>query len=82
MIASSDLTRRNHGCITFLNSRIPYNGAFYIAIFPTLYDQFPSHPALFFRDKCIVVQGQVELYRGTPQVVVRTVDDIRVVDDR
>jgi DNA/RNA endonuclease YhcR with UshA esterase domain len=51
-----------------------------VAIFPTLYDQFPAPPAQHFRGRCVVVQGRVELYRGTPQLVVQTADDIRVVE--
>jgi micrococcal nuclease len=71
---------KDTGRVTFLNSRSPYQGHFYVAIFPTLYDQFPAPPAVYFKGKCVVVQGEVALYRGTPQIVVQTVDDIRVVD--
>jgi hypothetical protein len=71
---------KDTGKVTFLNSHQPYQSHFYVAVFPTLYDQFPAPPAQYFKDKCVVVQGQVALYRGTPQLVVQTVDDIRVVD--
>jgi hypothetical protein len=71
---------KDTGRVTFLNSHNPYQGHFYVAVFPTLYDQFPAPPVQYFRGKCVAVQGQIELYRGTPQLVVRTADDIRVLD--
>lgn len=70
---------KDTGKVTFLNSHQPYQNHFYVAVFPTLYDQFPAPPAQYFKGKCVVVQGQVALYRGTPQMVLQTVDDIRVV---
>jgi micrococcal nuclease len=72
---------KDTGRVTFLNSHDPYQGHFYAAVFPSDYDRFPEHPALHFRDRCIVVQGTIELYRGTPQIVLRGPDDVRIVGD-
>jgi hypothetical protein len=69
------------GRVTFLNSHDPYQGHFYVAIFPSEYERFPAPPALFFKGRCIVVQGTVALYKGAPQIVLRTPDDVRLVDD-
>lgn len=71
---------KDTGKVTFLNSHEPYQGHFYVAIFPTDYDLYPEPPALWFRGKCIVVQGTIELYRGVPQMVLRSPDDVRVVE--
>jgi len=71
---------KDTGKVTFLNSHEPYQGHFYVAIFPTDYALYPEPPALYFRGKCIVVQGTIELYRGVPQMVLRGPDDVRVVD--
>jgi hypothetical protein len=79
-VAFQVVATKDTGKVTFLNSRVPYHGAFYVAIFPTLYDQFPAPPAQHFRGKCVVAQGRVELYRGTPQLVVQSAGDIQVVD--
>jgi micrococcal nuclease len=72
---------KDTGKVTFLNSHEPYQGHFYIAIFPTDYALYPEPPALYFRGKCIVVQGTIELYRGAPQMVLRSPDDVRTVDE-
>lgn len=69
------------GKVTFLNSQDPYEGHFYVAIFPDDYIAFPAPPAEHFDGKCVVVQGRVELYRGTPQIVLRVPEDIVVVGD-
>lgn len=71
---------KDTGKVTFLNSHDPYQGHFYVAIFPTDYALYPEPPALYFRGKCIVVQGTIELYRGVAQMVLRSPDDVRVVD--
>jgi hypothetical protein len=67
------------GRVTFLNSHDPYAGFFYVAVFPDEYEAFPSPPARYFDGRCVLVQGRVERYEGTPQIVLRTADDIRVV---
>jgi len=72
---------KDTGRVTFLNSRDPYQGHFYVAIFPSDYGRYPEHPALYFRGKCVVVQGTIELYRGTAQMVLRSPDDVRIVGD-
>jgi len=72
---------KDTGRVTFLNSHDPYQGHFYVAVFPGDYDEFPEPPANHFRDECIVVQGTIELYRGTPQIVLRSADDVRILED-
>jgi hypothetical protein len=69
------------GKVTFLNSHDPYKDHFYVAIFPDDYDAFPSPPTEYFHGRCVVVQGRIELYRGTAQVVLRRPSDIVVVGD-
>jgi hypothetical protein len=69
------------GRVTFLNSRDPYQGHFYVAVFPADYDRFPEPPAVHFDGRCIVVQGRIELYRGAPQIVLRSPDDVRIIPE-
>ena len=69
------------GKVTFLNSHDPYQNHFYVAVFPDDYDAFPSPPSEYFHGKCVVVQGRIELYRGTPQIVLRRPTDIVVVGE-
>jgi micrococcal nuclease len=72
---------KDTGRVTFLNSRIPYAGAFYVAIFPDDYGAFPEPPAVYLAGRCIVVQGTIETYRGAPQIVLRHPDDLRILED-
>ncbi len=80
-VAFEVVRTKDTGRVTFLNSHDPYQGHFYVAIFPSDYDKYPAPPAIYFRGKCIVVQGTIERYRGTPQMVLRGPEDVRVVGD-
>lgn len=71
------LGSKDTGKVTFLNSHEPYQGHFYVAIFPDLYAAFPPGPAQSLRGRCVLVQGQVEAYRGVPQIVLRQASDLR-----
>lgn len=68
---------KDTGKVTFLNSHTPYQGHFYVAIFPDLYGAFPQPPASLLPGRCVVVQGRVEAYRGVPQIVLRDAADLR-----
>lgn len=72
---------KDTGRVTFLNSHDPYQGHFYVAIFPGDYKEFPRPPAELFDGRCIVVQGPIELYRGAPQIVLRSAADVRILDE-
>lgn len=68
---------KDTGKVTFLNSHEPYQGHFYVAIFPDLYGAFPAPPAGLLAGRCVVVQGRVEAFRGVPQIVLRDAADLR-----
>jgi hypothetical protein len=70
----------NSGRAVFLNSHDPYQGYFEVVIFPERWPDFPEPPEKYFDGKCVVVRGRIQLYRGTPEIVLRSADDIRVVD--
>lgn len=72
---------KDTGRVTFLNSHDPYAGHFYVAVFPDDYDRFEAPPERLFSGRCVVVQGTIELYDGTPQIVLRDPDDIRVLGE-
>jgi hypothetical protein len=68
---------KDTGKVTFLNSHEPYQGHFYVAIFPDLYGAFPAPPAGLLAGRCVVVQGRVEAFRGVPQIVLHDAADLR-----
>ncbi len=68
---------KDTGKVTFLNSHEPYQGHFYVAIFPDLYGAFPPAPASVLTGRCVVIQGRVESFRGVPQIVLHDAADLR-----
>ena len=71
---------KDTGKVSFLNSQDPYQGRFYVAIFPDDYAAFPEPPSIYFKNRCVAVRGSIELYRGTPQVVLRDATDLQLVE--
>ncbi len=67
---------KDTGKVTFLNSAEAYEGHFYVAVFPDDYPDFPAPPAEYFDGACVVVQGRVKMYKGSPEVVLKSADDI------
>lgn len=73
------VTTNNTGKVVYLNSHDPYQGHFYVAIFPDRWSEFPQPPETYFKGRCVTVRGKIELYRGTPQIVLRAARDIQIV---
>lgn len=69
----------NSGRAVFLNSHDPYEGYFYVVVFPELWDRFPDPPEEYFAGRCVAVKGKIDLYRGAPQIVLSDPEQIRVV---
>jgi len=69
----------NSGQAVFLNSHDPYEGYFYVVIFPDLWDRFPDPPETYFDGRCVTVEGKIGLYRGTPQIVLNDPEQIKII---
>ncbi len=69
----------NSGNAVFLDSHEPHNGYFYVVIFPELWDRFPDPPEDYFAGRCVEVEGQIGLFRGSPQILLRDPEQIRIV---
>ncbi|MBK7781658.1 MAG: hypothetical protein IPJ58_12995 [Ardenticatenia bacterium] len=67
---------KDTGKVTFLNSHEPYQGHFYVAIFPICTAHSPA-PARVLTGRCVVIQGRVESFRGVPQIVLHDAADLR-----
>lgn len=66
---------------TFLNMGRPYpDQDFTVVIWGADRGKFAEAPERAFRNKSICVTGQIEAYRGKPQIVVREVMAVRVVE--
>lgn len=69
----------NSGQAVFLNSHEPYQGHFYVVIFPERWSDFPEPPETYLLGRCIAITGRVQLYRGTPQIVLRDIAQLQVL---
>ncbi|MFQ6102569.1 MAG: hypothetical protein ACE5OS_15265 [Anaerolineae bacterium] len=70
----------NSGKAVFLNSHDPWQGHFEVVIFPDRWAEFPQPPEDLFLNRCIVVYGKLQLYRGTPEIVLQSADHIHTVE--
>lgn len=69
----------NSGSAVFLNSHDPYEGYFYVVIFPERWQDFPEPPESYFDGRCIAISGRVQAYRGTPQIVLRSSSQVEIL---
>jgi hypothetical protein len=68
---------------TFLNLEKPYpDQPFTVVIWGQYRGQFPRSPDQLYRDQVICVTGNVELFRGKPQIQVRSPSQIRITEPR
>jgi micrococcal nuclease len=78
-VASATHAIRTKGRPTFLNLDQPYpNQIFTVVIWGSDRNKFKSPPETSFRGKRICVNGIIEDYRGKPEIVVRSPDQITV----
>jgi micrococcal nuclease len=78
-VASTSYAIRSRGRPTFLNLDQPYpNQIFTVVIWGSDRNKFKDPPETFFRGKTICVTGIIESYRGKPEIIVRSPDQITV----
>jgi len=69
----------NSGSAVFLDSHEPHDGYFYVIIFPDLWNRFPDPPEDYFAGRCVEVEGQIGLFRGAPQILLRDPEQIKII---
>ena len=67
--------------VTFLNFDEDYRNTLTLVIFPSLYDAFPDAPADYFHGKMVEVQGTIQMYEGTPEIVIEDASQIRILGE-
>jgi len=81
-VASTFYSVRSKGQPTFLNLDKPYpNQIFTVVIWGPDRNKFKNSPEVFFKEKTICVTGQIETYRGKPQIIVRDPSQITIKKD-
>jgi hypothetical protein len=69
----------NSGKAVFLNFHDPYQGYFSIVIWPEDWGKFSPPPEIKYRGKQVRVTGKIELYKGSPEIVVRNPEQIEII---
>jgi DNA/RNA endonuclease YhcR with UshA esterase domain len=78
-VASATYAIRTKGRPTFLNLDQPYpKQIFTVVIWGSDRNKFKNPPETFFKGKRICVTGIIEDYRGKPEIIVRSPDQIAV----
>lgn len=76
-VASTKFAKESKGKPTFLNLDLPYpDQPCAIVIYGEDRRNFPEPPEKLYADRTVQVVGKIELRRGSPQIVVRSPDQI------
>jgi DNA/RNA endonuclease YhcR with UshA esterase domain len=62
----------------FLDFHYPYQGYFYAVIFASDAKNFNFSPASFYLNKEVRTTGTIQLYQGSPEIIVRSPSQIEV----
>ncbi len=78
-VASATYAIRTKGRPTFLNLDQPYpKQIFTVVIWGSDRNKFKNPPEAFFKGKRICVTGRIQEFRGIPEIIVRSPDQIVV----
>jgi len=62
----------------YLDFHYPYEGYFYAVIFTDDLKNFAFQPEVFYKDKEVRVTGIIKLYKGSPEIIVKSPSQIEV----
>lgn len=68
------------GSVNYLNFSEDYHNTLSLVIFNRDLNKFSYQPAVYIKDKEIKVFGEIEIYQGSPQIVVNDPHDILIID--
>lgn len=66
--------------INYLNFSDDYQDTLSLVIFNHNLNQFDYHPADYILNKKIKVLGEIELYQGSPQIIINNPNDILIIE--
>jgi hypothetical protein len=76
-VASTHFSPRSKGQPTFINLNRPYpNQIFTILIWGSNRSKFPGSPENYYGNKKICVSGKIQQYKGEPEIVVKSANQI------
>jgi DNA/RNA endonuclease YhcR with UshA esterase domain len=71
----------NSGKAAFLNFDKDWRGKFSVVIFASDFDNFPQPPHKMYLNKTILVTGKVKEYKGAPEIIVESPEQIEIVGE-
>jgi DNA/RNA endonuclease YhcR with UshA esterase domain/HKD family nuclease len=71
----------NSGKAAFLNFDEDWRGTFSVVIFASDFDAFPAPPEAFYLNKRIRVHGKIKEYKGAPEIIVESPDQIEILEE-
>ncbi|MEI7905241.1 MAG: hypothetical protein WCI43_07505, partial [Candidatus Firestonebacteria bacterium] len=69
----------NTGKVCFMNFKQGLNLYLTVVIFASDFKKFPENPEQFYLDKKVKVSGKVKEYKGTPEIILKSTDQIEVI---
>ena len=77
-VADTHVTTSEHK-VTYINFEHAYpNQAFSVVIFDSDLPKFTYVPSEFLKDKIVCVTGKVKIYKGRPEIVVSSEEQLKV----
>jgi DNA/RNA endonuclease YhcR with UshA esterase domain len=70
----------NNGKICFLNFHKDYKKYLTLVIFASDFKKFPDKPEKYYLGKKIKVEGRVKEYQGRPEIILKTPDQIKILN--
>ena len=80
VIEGEIVNTHNTGSVCFLNFTENWQGQFYLIVFNEVIDAFPEPPEEYFLNHKVRVKGVVKTHRNRPQIQIRRVDQIEIID--
>jgi hypothetical protein len=79
MAVEGKITRtHNSGKACFLNFHNNFTRYFSLVIFAHAFKKFPDRPEEFYLDKFVRVKGKIKLYKGKPQIILKSPKQIEI----
>ncbi|MGD2250613.1 MAG: thermonuclease family protein [Candidatus Methanofastidiosia archaeon] len=71
----------NSGDVCFLHFHTEWQSHFSVVIFACDIPGFPVTPDVYYRGKTVNIIGVIQEYKGTPEIIVKTPDQIRILGE-
>lgn len=73
-------TYRSSMNVVYLYFRDPHRGYFYAVILTSDLKNFPFEPEDFYSEKEVRITGLIQLYQGSPEIIVKNPSQIEVAN--